>query len=304
VRRYFCKTCSKKFTTPLDIIVEKGHQYAKIYQNNVKESYKTGYCSFRHLENIFLSIYENVPSHQTIYNWIGEVNSKPISKDSKFSGFYCYDEQYLRINGHRFYRLSVIDSILNKPVAEEIVDNLKYSTVKSFIKNAISDMPVSAITTDHRRKYKRILDGLKINHQLCIFHLFKMIGKDVFKKLNSEFVADRDKIRICIVFSEIKEIFRTFDLDIAVNRLETLLKKREVIPSIFLKLIQKIVQDFDRLTLFMRDGLVSKTTNPIESYYRNTIPDSLKRIFKTPEGVLNYLNVRKDYWIKNISKNI
>jgi transposase-like protein len=303
VRRYFCKTCTKKFTTPLDIFVEKGHQYAKAYQNNVRESYKTGYCSLRHLEKIFLSIYENAPSHQTIYNWIGEVNSKLISEDSKFSGFYCYDEQYLRINGYRFYRLSVIDSILNKPVAEEIVDNLKYGTVKSFIKKAISDKPIFAITTDHRRKYKRILDGLKINHQLCIFHLFKMIGKDAYKKLNSEFVTDRDKIRICIVFSEIKEIFRTFDLDIAVNRLETLLKKIKEIPSIFHKIIQKIVQDFDRLTLFMRDGLISRTTNPIESYYRNTIPDSLKRIFKTPEGILKFLNVRMDYWIKNISKN-
>lgn len=304
VRRYFCKTCNKKFTTPLNVIIEKGHQYPKIYQKNVKESYKTGYCSFRHLKKILLSIYNNAPSHQTIYNWIGEVSSKSIAEDSNCSGFYCYDEQYLRINGMRFYRLSLIDSILNKPITEEIVNNLKYGTVKSFIKKATSNKPVQAITTDHRRKYKRILDGLKINHQLCIFHLFKMIGKEVYRKLNSDFVSDREKIRICIVFSEIKEVFRTFDLDTAVNRLEMLLKKIKEIPAIFPKPIQKIVQDFDRLTLFMRDGLVSRTTNPIESYYRNTIPDSLKRIFKTSNGILNYLNVRKDYWIKNISKNI
>ena len=83
-----------------------------------------------------------------------------------------------------------------------------------------------------------------------------MIGKDVYKKLNSEFVTDRDKVLICIVFSEIKEIFRTFDQDIAAYRLDTLLKKIKEIPSIFPKLIQKTVQDFERLTLFMRDGLV------------------------------------------------
>lgn len=35
VRRYFCKACSKKFATPLDVIVEKGHQYAKIYQTHI-----------------------------------------------------------------------------------------------------------------------------------------------------------------------------------------------------------------------------------------------------------------------------
>ncbi|MDO9098866.1 MAG: ISNCY family transposase, partial [Candidatus Methanoperedens sp.] len=74
-----------------------------------------------------------------------------------------------------------------------------------------------------------------------------MIGKEAFKKLNSDFVSDRDKIQICIVFSEIKEIFRTFDPEIAVNRLETLLEKIEEIPAIFSELIQKIIKDFDRL---------------------------------------------------------
>jgi hypothetical protein len=34
----------------------------------------------------------------------------------------------------------------------------------------------------------------------------------------------------------------------------------------FHKPIRKILQDFDRLTLIMRDKLVSRTTNPIENY--------------------------------------
>ena len=76
------------------------------------------------------------------------------------------------------------------------------------------------------------------------------------------------------------------------------------IPVIFLKTIKKIVEDFEKLTLFMRDGLVSGTTNPVENYYRNTIPDPLKRIFKTNYGDLNFLNVRKEYWIEHIAKNI
>ena len=194
VRRYYCKTCNKKFTTPLDAIVKKGHQYAKIYQKNIKESYGTGYCSFRHLKKIFLSIYENAPSHQTIYNWIKNAFTKSKSRDSNFSGYYCYDEQYLRFNGQRVYRLSMFDSLLNKPVIEDIYDNLEYDTIDTFIRKAISDKPVHAITTDHRRKYKRILDKLRINHQLCIFHLFEMIGKKVYPKLNSEFVSDHDKI--------------------------------------------------------------------------------------------------------------
>lgn len=62
--------------------------------------------------------------------------------------------------------------------------------------------------------------------------------------------------------------------------------------------------DFDRLTLFMFDEKVSKTTNLVENYYRNSTPDHLKRIFKTKERVMNFLDVRKEYWIENISKNV
>ncbi len=144
----------------------------------------------------------------------------------------------------------------------------------------------------------------EINHQLCIFHLFRMIGKEVYKKLDSKFVSDRDKIRMCIVYTEIKEIFRTFDLNIAIDRLETLFKRIKEIPKVFHKLTRKIILDFERLTFFMRDGLVSRTTNPIESYYQNTVPESLKRVFKLPCGILNYLNTRREYWIGHFSKNI
>jgi len=81
-----------------------------------------------------------------------------------------------------------------------------------------------------------------------------------------------------------------------------LLEKSNATPKILHKFIQKIEDDFERLTLFMRDGFVSRTTNPIENYYRTTMPDSLKRIFKTPDGALKYLDVRKNYWLNNISK--
>lgn len=148
------------------------------------------------------------------------------------------------------------------------------------------------------------MDELKINHQLCIFHLFKMIGKEIFPYLRSKFISNPNKIRLCILFTEIKEIFRTFDLNIAINRYNRLLEKSYEIPKIFHKFIKKIEDDFERLTLFMRDGFVSRKTNPIENYYRTTLPDSLKRIFKTSNGALKYLDFRKNYWLNNISKNI
>jgi len=131
-----------------------------------------------------------------------------------------------------------------------------------------------------------------------------MIGKEIFPKLRSKFISNTNKIRLCILFTEIKEVFRTFDINIAIERLNRLIEKSNEIPRVINKFIQKIEDDFERLTLFMRDGFVSRTTNPIENYYRTTMPDSIKRIFKTTHGVLNYLDIRRNYWIDNISKNI
>lgn len=284
VRRYYCKKCSKRFTTPLDPIVKKGHQYARTYEQYIEDSYETGYCSFRHLQKIFSSLYDCSPSHQTIYNWIRKSNKEVTSEATKeYSGYYCYDEQYLKLNGRRFYRLSLIDSIFNKPVEEMIVTNLEYDTVKDFIEKATSNRLIYAISTDHRIKYKSIMDKLEIKHQLCIFHLYKLIGNDVFKKLKSKFVSYREKINMCLTFTEIKEIFRTYDVSIAINRLQNLIDGIKKIPYALYRSIDKITRDFNRLTLFMVDGFVSKTTNPIENYYRQTLPNQLKRIFKTPE---------------------
>jgi hypothetical protein len=51
-----------------------------------------------------------------------------------------------------------------------------------------------------------------------------------------------------------------------------------------------------RLMLFMRDGLVSMTTNPVENYYRQTDSESMKRIYRTSRGVLSYLAQKMAYW--------
>ena len=198
----------------------------------------------------------------------------------------------------------MIDSVLNKPVNEKIMADIEYATVKGFIKIAVASKPLHAISTDHRRKYKSIMDELKIKHQLCIFHLYKLIGKDVYKKLKSKFIGSREEISLCLAFTKIKEVFRTYDINIAINRLQEIISNIEEIPQLLHKSIDKIVKDFERLTWFMVDEMVSKTTNPIENYYRQTLPDSLKRIFKTPDGMLNYLSVKRGYWEGNIFKKV
>ena len=103
-----------------------------------------------------------------------------------YSGYYTYDEQFLRINGQRMYRLTLYDQIRNIPVAEQIVPKRTPQIITQFIQESTSNKPLISITTDHMPLYKNIMDNIGVKHQLCIFHLFKMIGDKAYKQLRSK----------------------------------------------------------------------------------------------------------------------
>ena len=68
---------------------------------------------------IFLKIHV---SHQTIKNWSNKNHKETINNEEfEYSGYYSYDEQFLRLNGVRHYRLTLFDAILNVPVSKRIV---------------------------------------------------------------------------------------------------------------------------------------------------------------------------------------
>jgi hypothetical protein len=76
------------------------------------------------------------------------------------------------------------------------------------LKEAFRDKPLFAVTADHRREHEEIMDDLGAKHQLCIFHLFKLIGAGVYAVLKSNRVSYRDKIKLCPYFTEIKNVLQ------------------------------------------------------------------------------------------------
>lgn len=180
------------------------------------------------------------------YKNVNEISIQ--NKTSSYSGYYCYDEEYIRIDGQKCYRLTLYDSA-HIPVSEEISNNLKYDTIFSFLKRSLQGKPLYAITTDHVRMYKPMIDKLGALHQLCIFHFFKLIGDDVYDILKSKEALYRDKIRLCMYFTDIKNVFRVYDEKIAIELFETLIDDFDAIPSVLQKCImEKIIPDFGRLT--------------------------------------------------------
>ena len=74
------------------------------------------------------------------------------------------------------------------------------------------------------------MDDRGAQHQLCIFQLFKLLGANVYAVLKSNKASYRDKIQLCLSFTEMKNAFRTHDLRVAQERFERLLGDYDDIP--------------------------------------------------------------------------
>ncbi|MEG3224750.1 MAG: hypothetical protein BME94_04255 [Methanobacteriales archaeon Met13] len=306
LRRYKCKSCDKRFVTRLDSVIKPHHRYATILTDKIESLIQTGYRSLRKSGEDLQTFLRISPSHTTIKNWL-TIDAKNHIQNTPtiYSGYYCYDEQYIKLNGQRHYRLTLYDTILNIPIAEEIVPKRTTETIYNFINKSTYNQPLITITTDHFRRYKRIMDKLGVKHQLCIFHLFKMIGNNVHKILKSKKVTRDEKIRLCLYFTDIKNIFRTYNEKTAIKRLEALLEKFNDIPQVLQRyLTKKIIPDLQRLTHFMKNPLIQRTSNKVENYYRQTDPNQIKKIYKTITGILSYLNQKMKKWTQKHGKNI
>ncbi|KAF5426397.1 hypothetical protein C5S39_14950 [Candidatus Methanophagaceae archaeon] len=98
-------------------------------------------------------------------------------------------------------------------------------------------------------------------------------------------------------FTDIKNVFRVYDKEIAREMFEMLLDDFDVIPSVLQKCVmEKIILDFDRLISFMRDGSIARTSNHCENYYRPTDPGEIKHKYRTCLGILAYLARKMEYW--------
>jgi len=100
LRRYLCKTCGRKSTTNIKSLIKPYKRYINLFKDKLKCFLETGCRSLRKTQKDLQNFLENSPSHQTIRNWLAITNKNKIKNTERFySGYYTYDEQFLRING-------------------------------------------------------------------------------------------------------------------------------------------------------------------------------------------------------------
>jgi len=92
-----------------------------------------------------------------------------------------YDEQHPKKGRHQQYRLTLIDAITGKVIADELYDDKESKTVKKFLTEFLDTSKELIIITDGCPWYPELLAelwGNKVKHQMCILHLNKLIVGD------------------------------------------------------------------------------------------------------------------------------
>jgi transposase-like protein len=293
VRRYKCHHCGRKFTTSIEGVVKPNDQYARLVKEYVNTSIAKGYSSLSELRFQVFANYGLLPSRQSVWNWIA--NEADIELEP--SGYYCYDEEYLKIDGERRYRLTLFDHITNVVVDEAITKSLKAEEIEGFLRTVLEGKPLVAITTDGRMDYKGIVEGLGAIHQLCVFHLVQNLLEDLYYyHLRKERIDPIERMAAARLATEFQNVFRSSSYSEAEERFERLLDSYKEMPTCLRKYVDKVMMDFDRYTVFLKDPMISKTSNPVEGYFRQTSPEKVKRIYKSPHGLMKFLRKRAAFW--------
>jgi transposase-like protein len=127
---------------------------------------------------------------------------------------------------------------------------------------------------------------------------------DYTKLLRSKKISDDEKTKLKLYFKEIRKIFDTTNYETATKHLDELLRCFDDIPRILQRFITKnILPNLNRLTQFMHDPKIARTSNYIENYYRQTLPKAHKKKYKTINGLINYLKLKMQKWTTKHGKH-
>ena len=329
IKRYLCKRCRLNYQTEFPDLYEKYCTFSIKFKELVRKNIKYGYMSLRHIKrSIKLSMDVDI-SHESIRKFFKTTDSLYYRDDSfKPSGYYGFDSQWVKINKKWLYRLALFDLINNRPLAEAIEEKENYDIIKNFITKSISPKDRRAIVTDKGQDYEKIMDELNFDHQLCTFHLEKhlweLVNKEAnkiakkyraqLKKENPNFsktklnkMRDEKKKEFKEEMGELIELFMAFKdqqtWKKAQNYIEML--KRELInfPDFLQEYIMKnFMPYYKKYIKFLTKeykGKLDSTDNKLENYFGNTLSKHIKKIFRTKQGLFNFIFQRKNGWNEN-----
>ena len=131
-------------------------------------------------QSIYLS--ENELSPQYIYNKEREILNQIKKLEIEPSGYYCYDEEFIKISKKIYVRLALIDAHTKMIINDELIpkDQFNKEYIEKFLKKSTRGIKLNTIITDGYHSYPEIIKRLGAKHQLCTFHIMQ----NLMTKLN------------------------------------------------------------------------------------------------------------------------
>ena len=100
--------------------------------------------------------------------------------------------------------------------------------------------------------------------------------------------------------NELKNCFRQNSKQEAIEQFKQYLQDYRVIPVVLKDFIRKhIIMHFHRYVEHLDDENIEKTSNKVDNYYRQTNPEKIKKLFKTKNGILTFLDFQMQNWTQN-----
>jgi len=163
------KKCNKKFNSDISEIIEDNSNFTYDFKSKCLELVGLFFGSVR---NIAYKVKKDTGihiSHQTIENWILEYKKENKESKNRYSGYYIFDVEWVKIRGVWNYRFTLFDSKQDIIVADEIYFKENSKNIKEFLEQNTRNKNRIAITSDLDEKYKPIIEELGFKYQWCYF---------------------------------------------------------------------------------------------------------------------------------------
>ena len=158
-----------------------------------------------------------------IYNAFTDTIEKAEVPPVEYIWIVHYDEQHPKRGRTQKYRLSLVDGISGRVIAEELHDKKDKKTIKNFLKKYLDLSKHIFLVTDQDIGYPNLfkeLFGDKLIHQHCLFHLNKLIVEDFPKK--TTMAEELIKYRLLNIF---------YNRDAEIELLERMAKEEENVKN-------------------------------------------------------------------------
>ena len=293
IQMYKCKKCGKKFKTDISDIVDDNSNFSNEFKEKCVELAGLFFGSIRKIAYKIKKDTEVSVSRQTIENWIlgYEIPKKEVK--NRYSGYYIFDVEWIKLNGFWNYRFALFDSKQNIIVADEIYSKENSTNIQKFLEESTRNQKKIAITSDLDEKYKPIIEGLEFKHQWCLFHVFKNINKKIKEYIRDNELSDDELENIRQEKLEIFSLFDSQSFKEARSRMDEILNQIKD----YSKVIQSIIMDslmpyFKTYFSYLLDENIERTSNKLENQFQKTFPKSIKRIMKIKKGAMSRINIR------------